>query len=87
VKDKHKYLSEAYSFILGVEDIKGTYLEKRLDEVFLGSSSGGVAYKLKQGNTTSKNLSVLSEGYLNYIKRMCNDGIHFFGYSTTDKED
>jgi len=31
MKDKKKYLCEAYSFLLGVEDISGTYLEKRIE--------------------------------------------------------
>jgi len=34
ISDKEKYLSEAYSFIMGVEDIKDTYLEKKIKASF-----------------------------------------------------
>jgi len=85
VQDKEKWLSEAYSFVLGVPDINGTYLQKRI-QATLADEGSTVLYKLKAGGI-QRNLGTFSPQYQSYIKRFCNDNIHFFGYSALgDKE-
>jgi len=49
INDKEKLLKEAYSFMLGVDNIEGTFLEEKIRSI-LSSETAGVLYKLREGN-------------------------------------
>ena len=70
--------------MLGVDNIEGTFLEEKIRSI-LSSETAGVLYKLREGNQTqNKNLKLFSDSYLNYVKKVCGEYIHFFGYSIFD---
>ena len=75
VKDKENHLVEAYDFFIG-QDIKDTYLHKKIKEV-CNSGSAGHVYKKK---TPSKGFEQFTEEQLKTITEKTKEFCAFFGY-------
>lgn len=81
-------LREVFAFILGVENIEGTVLEKRIaDYVAKGSTSASV-YKLKADPRAnlSRNRHMYTDEQIEQIKETCREFNYFYRYSSHPEE-
>ena len=74
-------LKEAFSYIMGVENIEGTYIEKRIEDVLNGSNAGFI-YKPRSGKINlNTNEKYFSEAQKKYVLRACRELLNYFGYT------
>jgi hypothetical protein len=82
LQDPKAHLEEVFKFVLIQPSIKGTVVEKRLDEVLSGGEEGHILYKLKQGGgSVNKNADKFKESQHQRIKEGLEEMIHYFGYA------
>ena len=88
LKDEPKRtLTDTFKFMLGVDDISGTVVEKRIDEAIEADKKGETqAYKIKpmqEGYKTHEDM--FSEAQQKYVISMLAKPLDYFGYFKTDK--
>jgi len=78
---------QSFRFLLGMETIEGTYIEKRIDDV-LGSKGAGFVYKPRSGGINlNSNQRYYTPEMRNYVLKMCKEYINFFGYTKLEGVD
>ena len=89
VKDPAKELKEVFRFILGMESIEGTVIEKRVDEVAAWSQEQNQTYKPRTAASTAanKNLKHYKQEQLDQMKADNEKLYHIFGYVKDDRND
>ena len=82
VTDPASVLSKMFAFVLGVPDIEGTFIEKRMMEVISTGSKGNTLYKPRSGGAGfNKNKDKYNEQQMQYIMENLEDLLNFFGYT------
>lgn len=81
VADPKKTLSGLFAFLLDLDDISGTNIETRIDEVISKGKEATISYKIKD-TTRSFNSHAKSytEAQLDYIKNNIGHQLYYFGY-------
>lgn len=74
-------------FILGMDDIEGTVLERRIDDVLAMGKEANQVYKPRSGGAMNKNLDKYKPEQVKLLQDVCEEYIHFFGYAKSDRED
>ena len=89
VKDPAKELKEVFRFILGMESIEGTVIERRVDEVAAWSAEQNQSYKPRTEAQTAvnKNLKNFRQVQLDQMKSDHEKLFHIFGYVKHAKND
>jgi len=72
-------LRELFKFILGLENIEGTVIEKRIMDVMGMGSKKNQTYKPRQGGTNRNLINFLPE-QIEFTKQYNEDLFHIFGY-------
>ncbi len=73
-------MTELFKFILDQHNLKGTVVEKRVNETTSQSHQKRASYGLKSNVTLNRNISLYTETQLEYIKTELRDFFHYFGY-------
>lgn len=76
-------LKNLFKFILGMEDIEGTVIERRIQDVMNMGSKKNQVYKPRQGGT-NRNLANYSPQQIEFTKNYNEDLFHIFGYIKDD---
>jgi len=81
-------LRELFQFILGVDSIEGTIVEKRIDDYVAKGSTSASVYKLKVDPRANlcRNKGMYTEAQMENFKESCRDFLYFFNYSTHTEE-
>ena len=82
-------LCELFRFILGVESIEGTVVEKRINDYVAKGSTSASVYKLKADPKAnlSRNRGMYTENQIEqYFKNACRDYIYYFNYCDHPEE-
>lgn len=77
-------LSNLMKFILGMDSLEGTVIEKRIEDVVSMGSKSTQVYKPRSGGS-NKNLANYTSDQLKYQSETNEDLIHFFGYVVDEK--
>lgn len=72
-------LRELFKFILGMESIEGTVIERRIKDVMAMGAKKNQTYKPRQGGT-NRNLNNYSSAQIEYTKNHNEEFFHTFGY-------
>lgn len=79
--DTKKAMYDSFNFIMGVESIEGTYLEKRVNDV-LENKDAGMIYKPRSGKINlNTNQKYYNDEMRAYVMKNCKEYINFFGYT------
>lgn len=70
-------------FILGLDSLEGTVIERRIDDVIAMGTKANQVYKPRSG-TVNKNLDKYTDEMLLEVKDKMEELIHFFGYAKGD---
>lgn len=83
-------LTELFKFILEIETLEGTNIERRIEEVLSKGHSATKLYDLKQidkkVNKYNKHFHRYSEEQIKRVKKELSKMIHFFGYDQREGE-
>lgn len=79
-------LQNLMKFILGIDDIKGTVIEQRIEEVLAMGSASNRVYTPRAGGM-NKNLQNYSQEQLDYVRKTNEEILHYFGYVDDGRED
>lgn len=76
-------MKEICRFILGVESIEGTVMERRIQDVMNMDASKQQVYKPRSG-TVNRNLDKYTKEMLQYVYDELEPYVHMFGYTKGD---
>ncbi len=79
VAKQNETLHKTLEFLLGVESISGTYIEKRINDYLTAEKESSHVYKPRSGKINA-NQKHFSPEQIDYVKEVCRDYINFFGY-------
>jgi hypothetical protein len=79
-------LHKLMKFILGMDDLTGTVIEQRIEDVLAMGAASTQVYKPRQGGS-NKNLQNYTQEQLDYVYKHNEQLIHYFGYAADGKED
>lgn len=86
--DAAPVLNELFSFLLDVQSIEGTVVEKRIQDVAGSGHATKAVYTLKSTSTNlSRNAHMYSEEQMEFLKKEMRDVLHYFGYTNHPAED
>ena len=76
-------LMELFAFLLDVESIKGSVVERRIQDYCAKGKKGGSVYKLKAdpAKNLSRNVGMYTDYQLEYLKDECRDFLYYFSYT------
>ena len=85
-------LRELFAFLLAVETIEGTVIEKRIQDYVAQGSTSAQTYKLKADpkKNLSRNRHMYTDEQITEMKQDCREFLYYFGYashSDSDKAD
>jgi hypothetical protein len=83
VTDPYPVLKELFEFLFGVENIEGTYLDKRIKQVLF---KGAQAYVPRKGGI-NKNMDQYSPEQIALIKEKTERFLKYFGYASVAGEE
>ena len=79
-------LTKLFTFMLG-QDISGTVLEQRINQVCQTDSSAKATYKLKStSNNLSRNRGLYADEQINFLKESMPYTLYFFGYANVNPD-
>ena len=85
LKNPEEELRNLFKFCLGMEDIDGTVIEKRIKDTLALGAKKNTAYKPRVGGT-NKNLKNYRQEQLDLVKTENEEIFHIFGYADMSKE-
>lgn len=76
-------LMELFAFLLDVESIEGTLVEKRIKDYVAKGNKNGSVYKLKAdpAKNLSRNAGMYTDAQFEFIKAECRDFLYYFSYT------
>ena len=77
-------LRNLFKFILGMDDLEGTVIERRIQDVMRMGAKKNQTYKPRQGGT-NRNLKNYVPEQIEYTKNYNEDLFHIFGYVKDDE--
>jgi len=82
VIDPEPALTDLFCFLLDVESISGTIVEKRIAD-YVANSTKKTVYKLKADPKTGilRNKHLFSDAQLEMMKEKCRDFLYYFNYT------
>ena len=85
LQDPATELTKLFQFILGLESLEGTVIEKRIEETLQMGAKKNQAYKPRQGGV-NKNLKNYRPQQIDYVKEVNEEIFHIFGYANMSNE-
>mmetsp|Transcript_27078 Transcript_27078/g.36193 ORF Transcript_27078/g.36193 Transcript_27078/m.36193 type:complete len:185 (+) Transcript_27078:157-711(+) len=81
-------LREMFCFLLSVESVAGTVIEKRIADYVAKGSTSANTYKLKADprKNLSRNKHMYTEAQLEYFKERCKDYLYYYNYCSHPEE-
>ena len=86
LQNPRKELTNLFKFILGVESLEGTVMERRIEDVLAMGDRASQTYKPREGGI-NKNLHNFTPEMIDQIKKRNEDVFHIFGYVKDDRND
>ena len=86
IKNPKDEITKVLQFVLGMEDVEGTVLEKRIEETLKGDPSKNKTYTSKK-STGVANMAQYTQEMLDYSAKVNEEVFHIFGYAKDDRED
>ena len=78
--DPFPVLRDSFKFCLNIEDLEGTFIEKRIQEVLITQGKrAGISYKPRNGQF-GNNTTYYSNDQIEYIKKIAEQYLYYFGY-------
>lgn len=82
ILNKERELTGLFKFLLDMDDLAGTNIERRIQQVIKSGDNISDTYQLK--NTSMKlnsGLSYFTKSQIDYIKETNREFLHIFGYT------